>query len=408
MLATGPCITSKTLGRDSEARPPSQNSMEAVKNLKVELDKLAAPDCSIPRGQAFASLQKILSALEEQRMTLEILSETRIGKSVNNLRKSTPDKSIASRAKKLVRKWAGAVESGSQPSTPHTGVSGGGVGTGGPTNSGNSRGASVGNNTSTATHSSNGIGGVSVSSGVISTAHGNGTGNLNRKVIRDSSSGKNGNRFVGTGAARKEGRYEQESSGASSGESSRLSSAVPSPGVVPDIPNVEDRARGEKGKQGDQYSVPRMKGPVNGGSEKLLATARNISSMPVSSIGKGNAARASRDSGSGNATNGEQPKNGLIGKGQQSVGKNVGEEASASSSSNYQPSKGVKRKLPPEEEIVYDTSKYMKTRTAYTADRKCLGVDGVVGPGGRFYKWHEEIPTEEPDLMIGRYSMFPF
>lgn len=47
----------------------------------------------------------LLKALQEQDMNLDILSSTRIGMTVNQIRKSSDDKEVISTAKNLIRKW---------------------------------------------------------------------------------------------------------------------------------------------------------------------------------------------------------------------------------------------------------------------------------------------------------------
>lgn len=47
----------------------------------------------------------LLKSLQEEDMNLDILSSTRIGMTVNKIRKATEDKEVISLAKNLIRKW---------------------------------------------------------------------------------------------------------------------------------------------------------------------------------------------------------------------------------------------------------------------------------------------------------------
>ena len=47
----------------------------------------------------------LLKSLQDQDMNLDILSTTRIGMTVNKIRKASEDKEIISMAKNLIRKW---------------------------------------------------------------------------------------------------------------------------------------------------------------------------------------------------------------------------------------------------------------------------------------------------------------
>eukprot|EP00126_Sphaerothecum_destruens_P005915 Sdes_comp19109_c0_seq1m9803 len=94
--------------------------MEIVSNLKLQLDGLSQKESNTYSVEQCHILSGIISLLENQPMTLEILQETRIGKCVNTLRRNTTDKNLASRAKKLVKKWSSIVSS--QASLPVSGA----------------------------------------------------------------------------------------------------------------------------------------------------------------------------------------------------------------------------------------------------------------------------------------------
>lgn len=77
---------------------------------------------------------EVISVLEKYPITREFLEETRIGRSVNEMRRKTSDEQLAKRAKKLVRSWQKVVSGTSESNTSINGqdVAGGGTTPGRP------------------------------------------------------------------------------------------------------------------------------------------------------------------------------------------------------------------------------------------------------------------------------------
>ncbi|OXA63334.1 transcription elongation factor S-II [Folsomia candida] len=73
-----------------------------VADIQKRLEGMSSPNSA---NSAQGEVLDLLKALQEQDMNLDILSSTRIGMTVNQIRKSSDDKEVISTAKNLIRKW---------------------------------------------------------------------------------------------------------------------------------------------------------------------------------------------------------------------------------------------------------------------------------------------------------------
>jgi transcription elongation factor S-II len=78
----------------------STDSQTRVAEIQRKLERITSSD-NADQGKAF----EYLKALKDVPMNLDILSNTRIGMTVNKLRKASQDKEVISLSKSLIRKW---------------------------------------------------------------------------------------------------------------------------------------------------------------------------------------------------------------------------------------------------------------------------------------------------------------
>ncbi|XP_065657365.1 uncharacterized protein LOC101236819 [Hydra vulgaris] len=74
--------------------------------IKARLDKAVDPEGNVLNMEV---VLEVVSCLERLAMTSEALEVTRIGRTINTMRKKTQNKELAKRAKKLVEKWRAQV-----------------------------------------------------------------------------------------------------------------------------------------------------------------------------------------------------------------------------------------------------------------------------------------------------------
>ncbi|KHJ77386.1 transcription elongation factor S-II protein [Oesophagostomum dentatum] len=77
---------------------------EEVLTIGRKLDKIMEGSKS---GENAADLLEVLSKLP---ITIDILTKTRIGMTINDLRKKTPDEKLAKKAKSLIKEWKNLVD----------------------------------------------------------------------------------------------------------------------------------------------------------------------------------------------------------------------------------------------------------------------------------------------------------
>ncbi|CAD5211211.1 unnamed protein product [Bursaphelenchus xylophilus] len=79
---------------------------DSVISLKVKCQKIV--DGKKDMDEAYG----LLEGLEQIAITVEVLTKTRIGMTVNDLRKKTKDEKLAKRAKALIKKWKAMIDTG--------------------------------------------------------------------------------------------------------------------------------------------------------------------------------------------------------------------------------------------------------------------------------------------------------
>ena len=102
---------------------PSAANQEEVLRIKKKLDKIN----DRLKDDGHADLDRamdLLRRLDNMRMTLDILTKTGVGMTVNSLRKSTDDDQLVSLTKALIKTWKKLVPGESSGSSSSSGSSG--------------------------------------------------------------------------------------------------------------------------------------------------------------------------------------------------------------------------------------------------------------------------------------------